>query len=255
MKYKNFTCSFYLLKKGVIIIIASKINWIGLLLMEFNQNSSDFVKKHQEDLEEKFGPGLDVKRPNLFKEFIKWILVISGAVFVALFLRSFVFEWVIVDGASMENTLYNRQVLFIDKFDYIFGQPKYGDIVILQFEEGNWDYMPFGKENFLVRTFLPPQEEVNYIKRIIGLPGDEIDIKDGFVYRNGEKLEEGYAKGISEEKSVELPLKVDENCVFVMGDNREHSKDSRQIGVFELDRIKGKAVFRIRPLKEFGSIY
>jgi signal peptidase I len=102
---------------------------------------------------------------------------------------------------------------------------------------------------------IPPQNEVDYIKRVIGLPGDEIDIINGSLYVNGIEQKETYVKGSTTKQNFDLPSNVPENKVFVMGDNRENSKDSREFGFVDVDKIKGKAVFRIRPLKEFGSIY
>ncbi|MFZ5988454.1 MAG: signal peptidase I [Bacillota bacterium] len=223
--------------------------------MEFNKNSINLNKKHQEELEKKFGANFEIQKPNYLKEVIKWILVIIVAIAIALVLRAFVFEWVVVQGQSMENTLYNRQVLFVNKLEYMYGKPKRGDIIIIQFKEGNWDYLPFGRENPVITRILPSRGEINYIKRIIGVPGDVVDIKEGYVYINGIKMTEPYAKGTTMEQTFELPKVVPQNNVFVMGDNREYSKDSRQLGFIEYEKVKGKAAFRIRPLKEFGNIY
>lgn len=224
--------------------------------MEFKKNSINLdKKKHEEELERKFGANFEAEKPNYFKEILKWIFVILIAVVIALILRAFVFEWVVVQGQSMENTLYSRQVLFVNKLEYKFGQPRRGDIVIIQVTQGNWDYLAFAKDIPTLKTILPSRGEVNYIKRVIGVPGDVVDIKEGYVYINDIKQNETYIKGITYEQNFELPAVVPENNVFVMGDNREYSKDSRQLGFIEYSGIKGKAAFRIRPLKEFGNIY
>ena len=219
--------------------------------MEFTNNPN----KDKEKELDKFGINYENEKPNYFKEIFKWLFVIIVSIIIALVLRSFVFEWVIVQGQSMENTLYNRQVLFVNKIGYTFGPVKRGDIVVFEVVEGNLDYIPMAKDIPILSSLLPPENEVDYIKRIIGLPGDEIDILDGNVYVNGILQKEPYAKGSTMEQNFEIPCTVPENKVFVMGDNRENSSDSRKIGFVEIDRIKGKAVFRIRPLKEFGNIY
>lgn len=222
--------------------------------MEFREKSTG-IDKNQEELKKKFGTNFHAEKPKYFKEIVKWVCVIIVAVLTALLLRAYVFEWVIVQGQSMENTLYNNQVLFISKLNYAVDTPQKGDIVIIQISEGNWDYLSFGKDIPLVRTLLPCKGEVNYIKRVIGLPGDELDIRDGYIYINGEKQNEPYIKGLTHKQSFEFPVVVPENKVFVLGDNREYSKDSRQLGFIDIERIKGKAAFRIKPLREFGSIY
>lgn len=221
--------------------------------MEYRKKPAGIDKSQEEELKKKFGTNFHAEKPKYFKEIVKWICIIIIALLTALLLRAYVFEWVVVQGKSMENTLYTDQVLFVSKLDNDSSQK--GDIVIIQIQEGNWDYLSFFKEVPLFRTLFPCKGEVNYIKRVIGLPGDEIDIRDGYLYINGEKQNEAYTKGLTYEQSFELPKVVPENKVFVMGDNREYSKDSRQLGFIDFERIKGKAVFRIKPLKEFGSIY
>ncbi|WP_010250374.1 signal peptidase I [Acetivibrio cellulolyticus] len=223
--------------------------------MEFNKNPENQDKAYDKELEKKFGVNYENEKPNFTKELLKWLLVIVVSVIIALMLRAFVFEWVIVQGQSMENTLYNHQVLFVDKIGYALGSPKRGDIVIFEVIQGDIGYIPITKNIPLLQSLIPPKNEVDYIKRVIGLPGDKIDIIDDKVYVNGIIQEENYIKGITRKQNFEIPCTVPENKVFVMGDNRENSKDSRQIGFVDIEKIKGKAVFRIRPLKEFGSIY
>ena len=224
--------------------------------MESEKKPTNNETNNQEEvLKKKFGSGFEAQKPNYLKEVFKWFFVVIVAVVIALILRAHVFEWVIVQGHSMEKTLYDKQVLFINKLEYRYANPKKGDIIIIQIKEGNWSYLPVIKNISALTDILPPIDEVNYIKRVIGLPGDVIDIKDGYVYINGEKQDEEYAKGITEEHKGDFPRVVPANNVFVMGDNRQYSQDSRQIGFIPIEKIKGKASFRIKPLKEFGSIY
>ena len=150
-------------------------------------------------------------------------------------LPTFVIQRTIVDGSSMENTLYGGDNLLVEKISPRTHNLERFDIIA---------FYPYGKE-----------EKEYYIKRIIGLPGEEIRINDNKIYINEELLEEDYGKtdvlysGIA---SNGVKLKDDE--YFVIGDNREDSLDSRyeEIGKIELNKIEGKAIFRVWPLSRFG---
>ena len=100
-------------------------------------------------------------------------------------------------------------------------------------------------------------DKISYIKRVIGLPGEHVQIKDGKVYINGEELEEKY---LSDEVVTEaeggqfIDIIVPEDTVFTMGDNRSHSSDSRRFGCIPYEKIEGKVVFRFWPFSSFGTI-
>ncbi len=193
------------------------------------------------------------KQSNLM-EFFKWIETIIIAIVVALLIRGFIIEPVIVNGISMEDTLFSEQRLIIYKLGYFFHPPQKGDIVVLQYKQGLLSNMPIlNKFGFLNRV-LPSVMEIDYVKRVIGVPGDKIDIRDGHVYINGEKLDEEYAKGETHKQLLDFPKTVPPNTVFVLGDNRQNSRDSRIIGFIEYDRIKGKVALRIWPFKDFGVV-
>jgi len=192
----------------------------------------------------------------IFREILGWIEAILLAVLISLLIRAFVFETVYVNGSSMEHTLSNGDRLILYKLGYFFSPPKRGDIVVLQINEGTFRYFPFLNKLPIIKRALHGIDETDYIKRIIGIPGDEVDIRDGYVYINNEKLEEPYvSEGVTYKGSIELPIKVKEGTVFVLGDNRQNSRDSRELGLIEYDKIKGKAVFRVWPFDSFGSIY
>jgi len=176
-------------------------------------------------------------------ELLQWIISLGLAVAIALVIRAFVFEPVLVSGHSMDNTLADEQRLFEYKLGYHFNLPQRGDIVVVKIKEG---------QNNLVG--IPDPTEVDYIKRVIGLPGEEVDIKDDGVYINGTKLEEEYTKGRTFPMSMKFPKKIDEGKVFVLGDNRERSSDSREIGLIDIKNIRGQAVFRIWPLSNIGKL-
>jgi len=195
---------------------------------------------------------LEKKHNNLI-EFLKWVETFVIAVLIALLIRGFIFEPVIVRGISMENTLLDSQRLIIYKLGYFFKPPQRGDIIVLQYEKGLIEDIPLlSKFDFLNRV-LPSPNEVDFIKRVIGVPGDIVNIKDGYVYINDKKLDEPYIKGVTYENVIEFPVEVPSGSVFVLGDNRENSRDSRTFGFVEFDRIKGKAVLRVWPFKEWST--
>lgn len=194
------------------------------------------------------------KKQNGFIEFLKWVEMVLIAIIITFFIRGFIIEPVIVVGISMEDTLLNEQRLIIYKFGYFFKEPERGDIIVLQYQQGLLSKLPFlDKFDFLNRV-LPSIMEIDYIKRVIGIPGDEIDIQDGHLFVNGEKLNEEYVKGDTHKYLLDFPITVPQDSVFVLGDNRQNSRDSRIIGFIEYKRIRGKAIFRIYPFKNMGTI-
>lgn len=194
------------------------------------------------------------KKNSVGREIFEWILVIVAALLISMIIKAFIFSTYKVNMVSMENTLFEGHNVIVYKTGYYFNEPKRGDIIVFMHEEGQikgiFKYLPIKNPG-----------EVDYIKRVIGLPGDQIDIReDGFVYRKavGEsefvKLDEPYTKGMTYAHGMELPFTVPEDKLFVMGDNREQSLDSRQIGPIDIDAVIGKAVLRIWPFSEFGGL-
>jgi len=135
-----------------------------------------------------------------------------------------------VDGSSMEPTLHNGEFVIVNKLTYKLGMPEIGDVVI----------------------FHPPSDpEQEYVKRVIGLPGDQVVITDGKVYVNGQLLEEDY---ITASSAKETNINVPEDAIFVLGDNRDNSQDSRNFGSVPLNYVVGKAVFIYWPPPDWGMI-
>ncbi len=203
---------------------------------------------------------------NLARELWEWFYTIAVAIIVVLVIKGFIFDIVRVDGPSMLPTLVNNDRLIITKLGY---EPKAGDIVILDstykkrqeyFEEYESES---GKDlNFFSKSLLYfklPEElkQKYYVKRVIGMPGDTIDIRGGNVYLNGEKLDEPYYSGLttSTDYSVDYPLTVKDDHVFVMGDNRPNSLDSRSssLGQVPTDAVVGKSQLRIWPFSAAGQ--
>ena len=153
-----------------------------------------------------------------------WIISLIIAFSIALLLRLFVFEFISVSGPSMQPTLYSNEYVFMEKVSYWFGAPQYGDVVICKF----------------------PDSTSTFVKRVIGVGGDTLEVKDGTLYING-VADTTYFAGYIEDA---LPLTVvPDGCVFVMGDNRNQSMDSRfdSVGPLKLNMVVGKAVFIIWP--------
>lgn len=195
------------------------------------------------------------KKNSIGKEIFEWVVVIVAALVISMLIKAFIFSTYKVTMNSMENTLHDGQHVIVYKTGYMVGEPKRGDIIVFVHEEGKFEgvlkYLPIANPG-----------EVDYIKRVIGLPGDVIDIQDGKVLRKnaGEtefiELNEPYIKDqYTESNGMKLPYTVEENKLFVMGDNRLQSLDSRKLGTIDRDKVVGKAVFRVWPFSEFGGVY
>lgn len=169
----------------------------------------------------------------VFQIVLEWAEAITAALLAIALIFAFLFRLVSVDGRSMETTLHDKERLILSRLPY---SPDYTDIVVLSLEEG----------------------AEPLIKRVIGLPGDTIEVNDqGHVYRNGEKLDEPYVKFLTAKEKMDGVVTVPEGYVFVMGDNRANgcSLDSRTFGCIPINALLGKAVFRVAPFDRWGSLY
>ena len=213
---------------------------------------------------EEMTPVENSKKSNfsLKKEIFEWFYTILIAVIIAFTIKTFLFDFVIVDGPSMHPTLVNGDRLIITKLGY---EPKQQDIIVLDAAYKNREeyYSSLSKDNFFEKTIeyfkLPDGlKRIYYVKRIIALPGQTVDLIDDKVYVDGEPLEEDYYTGLTfaYDSLIEFPFTVSDDCVFVMGDNRPESKDSRSssLGEVPVEAIQGKCIFRIFPFKSFGLL-
>lgn len=193
----------------------------------------------------------------ILKEIRSWVIVLALALLLSALINSQLFAMATVKEVSMQDTLYADQMLVINRLSYRNKTPKTGDIIVFyqnreigsftkEFARSLINIIPFKKSGEDIRDRL--------VKRVIGTPGDVIDIIDGDVYLNGEILEETYVKGITEEEGFELPVTVSENQLFVMGDNREQSMDSRAFGLIDISHVEGKASLRIYPFNKLGKL-
>ncbi|MBR2828743.1 MAG: signal peptidase I [Bacilli bacterium] len=157
----------------------------------------------------------------IFKEYISYILIIL----VVLFMKYHVITPIHVRGDSMLNTLHNGDIMLLNIIGYQFKPIKRFDIVVVR-EDKEW-----------------------IIKRVIGLPGEEIEYKDNQLYVNGKKVKDKYPS----KKTGDFKVKVAEGYYFVLGDNRTNSADSRVFGSFPRKSILGKTNFTIFPFHRFGN--
>ena len=165
----------------------------------------------------------------------KYIYAVALAWLVTSFVRP-----ITADGNAMLPAIENGQVIIVAKHNYtpVRGAPDFQQVVA--FKD---DFLPEGKEGS------------NTVRRVIGLPGDRIEIRDGKVYRNDKLLEESYAKGETDGEVAPMTIKEDE--VFVLGDNREESIDSRdsRVGTLKMKAIRGYCAISVWPLNRIGMIH
>lgn len=173
---------------------------------------------------------------SILKELMGWLLYIIIIVGAAYLIVTFVGQRTQVSGSSMETTLSDGDQLIVDKISYRFRDPKRYDIIVFPYQ-----YKP--------NTY--------YIKRIIGLPGETVQIIDGYIYIDGEQLDENYGNELMNDPGIAAePLTLGEDEYFVLGDNRNNSQDSRavNVGVIHRKDILGRAWIRIWPLDSMGVI-
>lgn len=212
------------------------------------------------------------RNKKIIKEISGWIICIVIAVILALLIKYFILTPTVVKQESMYPTLEENQRLILNRLGRTFKQmPKRGDIITFEaptvtyrteedtdisnpiaiYEEKDRNFF----ENFSYNVL--EIGKTSYIKRVIGLPGDHVQIKNGKVYINEEELKEDYLQpGIvtDDAEGMFYDIIVPENTVFAMGDNRNSSVDCRAFGCIPLEKIEGKVLVRFWPLNEFGKV-
>mgnify|MGYP004536390585 FL=1 len=173
----------------------------------------------------------------IIKELAGWLLYIVLIIAFTWFVVTFVGQRTEVSGSSMETTLSDKDQLIVDKMTYRFRDPKRYDIVVFPYQY---------------------QDNTYYIKRIIGLPGETVQILSGMVYIDGMRLDEHYGNEVMENPGIaEEPLTLGEDEYFVLGDNRNNSSDSRasDVGLIHRKDLIGRAWIRVWPLSQIGVIH
>lgn len=170
---------------------------------------------------------------SVWKEVKDWIVSIVVALALAFLIRTFIVELYIVEGPSMRPTLETQERLVVNKFIYRFRPPEKGEILVFRY---------------------PRDKSRDFIKRVIATEGDTIEIKEGRVYVNDKLITEDYI--LEKTRSEYARATVPKGTIFVMGDNRNNSEDSRfvDVGFVPYDLIKGKAVVVFWPLDKLKSL-
>lgn len=171
-------------------------------------------------------------------EWLEWGKTITIAIALAVIIRAFLFTSYEVRGESMVPNVDDGERLIVSKWSYEFTEPKRFDLIVFR-----------------------ANEHEDYIKRVIGLPGDVIRVENDVLYINGEAVDEPYLKDVKSHGEYEfytedfvVPEPVPEGHVFVLGDNRPRSLDSRKLGFIPNEKIVGKVHFRFWPLRDVGII-
>ena len=177
------------------------------------------------------------KSRGIVGEILSFLLYVAVVVGITFLIIHYVGQRTYVSGSSMENTLSDGDNLIVDKLTYRFSDPKRFDIIVFPYQY---------------------EENTYYIKRIIGLPGETVQVVDGYVYINGSRLESDiYGNELMDDPmAASQPITLGKDEYFVLGDNRNHSQDSRDpsVGEVKKDTIMGKAWVRIYPFDNIGVI-
>ena len=167
----------------------------------------------------------------------EYVFYLAVIILMLVVVPKYVMEKVIVDGSSMENSLYDGEKVLIEKVSRYFKGPERFDVVVFTRNHGTY-----------TKT---------YIKRVIGLPGEKVQITDNRILINGEEIAEGYGKNPMDTAGIaETPVLLGEDEYFVLGDNRRVSIDSRDnsVGAVKLSELDGVVILRVAPFSEFGIV-
>ena len=175
-----------------------------------------------------------IKNP-ILRTIIELAVAIAFAMAVALLFVNFIMRGANIDGSSMEPTFNHKDKVFTSKIPYYFNAPQPGDVVIFP---------------------SPVKEKDVFVKRIIGLPGDEVSVKDGCICINAEKIDDSFGVAEAVESDIQYPYIIPENSYFVLGDNRPFSHDSRysDVNLIPKSKLMGKVIFRYWPFDKSGVI-
>lgn len=193
-------------------------------------------ENNRKQVDEKVGQS-DKEKRGVVRELAGWLVYILIIIGLSYLIITYVGQRTQVSGSSMETTLSDGDHLIVDKISYRFRDPKRYDIIVFPYRY---------------------EENTYYIKRIIGLPGETIQILGGYVYIDGEMLDTDiYGNEVMENSGIAAePIALGEDEYFVLGDNRNHSQDSREesVGVLHREELLGRAWIRIFPFDEMGVI-
>lgn len=205
------------------------------MLREKDENTNQLDKNVESEIKlekEKY----EEKESSWMKELMSTVVYLLVVVALTFLFVQYVGQRTYVNGDSMNNTLLDGDNLIVDKISYRFREPERFDIIVFPYQY---------------------KEDTFYIKRIIGLPGETVEIENGEIYIDGEVLEETYGKEVMRSAGIASePIELGADEYFVLGDNRNDSSDSRDpsVGNIKKEDIVGRAFIRIWPLNEFGIL-
>lgn len=178
-----------------------------------------------------------MKKNSLMKEILSWVIELAVIVVISFLIVTYIGQRTVVDGESMLNTLHDGESLIIDKVSGRFKDYDRFEIVVFRYQN---------------------RKDEHFIKRVIGLPGETVQIIGDDIYINGEILEEDFGRDgyIEDPGRASEPITLGPDEYFVMGDNRNNSRDGRDpsVGNVPKSTIDGRAILRIWPLSEFGTL-
>ncbi len=177
----------------------------------------------------------NIKKTDKKQEIKELFITFIACVALFVFIRAFIAVPVVTNGESMSPTLVHGDMIIVEKLSYIFSEPKKDDIIVFPY---------------------PADPNKEYIKRVIGVPGDEIDVIDSNIIINGEQWDDPFALSPLPLGDTQFPLVVGEDEYFVLGDNRIVSHDSRysEVGLIKKDDILGHAFFVFYPFNRMGLV-
>ncbi|WP_370875552.1 signal peptidase I [Bacillus horti] len=201
--------------------------------MSSEQETSDGEESREDEWPEETEGNTATKKEK--NETWEWVKALGIAIIIAVVIRMFLFAPIVVDGTSMVPTLQHNERLIVNKAIYYLQEPKRGDILVFHAELNK-----------------------DWIKRVIGEPGDIVEVRNDELYINGERMNEPY---LDESKALasgaltnDFYEEVPEGHIFVMGDNRQNSRDSRSIGSISIDTVVGRADIVFWPFSDFQFV-
>ena len=192
-----------------------------------------------------------VKEKKTFKqELLSWIYTLAAAVVIVVIIRTFFFEPIRVDGSSMRNTLQNGDIVLVTKPEYWDGEYTRGDVIICRYPNRNKSTSFSLGGSFEVTL----TNHTLFVKRLVALPGDKVEIRDGVFYINDEMVDESHIDMQIKSHENMGPFMLGADQYFVVGDNRGNSNDSRRVGPISEDMIVGHVRCVVWPLSNFGTV-
>lgn len=190
------------------------------------------------------------EKKTLKQEILSWIYTLAAALVIVVIIRTFFFEPIRVDGSSMSNTLHDGDIVLVTKPEYWNGNYQRGDVIICRYPNRNT------QTNFsLGGSFeVTLTNHTLFVKRLVALPGDKVEIRDGVFYINDEMVDESHIDMQIKSHENMGPFTLGADQYFVVGDNRGNSNDSRRVGPISEDMIVGHVRCVVFPFSNFGTV-